>query len=68
MPTEITVTDKAIDHETMRFSYMTDKQLLARLYKITSPKKLEAFRQVAEIWDKKELAALAEEKRDFMLH
>ena len=60
------ITDRILDHEAMRFTKMTIKQLTTRLYKITKPVKLEAFRVTAEVMGLRKLAKIAKEKRDFM--
>ena len=49
------VTDKMLDHELDRFIDMDDKKLMARLKKITTPIKLEAFRQMAFITKNRKL-------------
>jgi hypothetical protein len=60
------VTERMLLHEMKRFGYMTEKQLITRIYKITNPVKLEALRQWARTVGENKLAKLAQEKRDFM--
>lgn len=60
------VTERMLLHEMKRFGYMTEKQLVSRVYRITNPVKLEAFRQWASIVGEPKLARLAREKRGFM--
>ena len=60
------VTMSIFDHELNRFYFMDIEQLTERLWKITNPVKLEAFRQAALQFKLRKLARLAREKRDFM--
>ena len=62
------VTQKILGHAMARYNTMTEKQRTARVYKMTKPVKLEAFRQVAKMAGDRKLAALAREKRDFMFN
>lgn len=58
------VTDKVLSHERMRFSTMTPKQLLTRLYRITKPEKLEGFIRTARSFGYNTLAEVAIAKRN----
>lgn len=58
------MTAKVMDHEMMRFSTMTPRQLLTRLYRITKPEKLQAYITTAERLGYNSLAQAAIEKRD----
>lgn len=51
-----------MEHELHRFTTMTDKQLRTRLGKITKPKKLKAFIQMAKWTGKKDLGGMAKIK------
>lgn len=59
------ISEEAMEHELMRFTSMTLKQLETRLMKITNPVKLEAFRKTAYMVGERKLAALAKEKIEF---
>jgi len=61
------ITEKVWDKETDRFATMTEKQLKTRLFKITNPVKMEAFRQVAKQYGYRKLSRLAAEKRNFFV-
>ena len=58
------VTIAMMEKEFTRFNTMTDKQLMTRLFKITNPVKMEAFRQVALAFGLRKLARDAAEKRN----
>jgi len=58
------VSEKMLDHELDRFIDMDGQQLQKRLDKITSPLKLEAFRQMAIITKKCKLYYAAKRKLD----
>jgi len=56
------VTEKMLDHELDRFVDMDEAKLLTRLKKITTPIKLEAFRQMAFITKNRKLYFAAKDK------
>jgi len=58
---------KAVMEKTMlRISTMNEKALETRIYKMTNPEKLEAFRVVAWQLGMRKLSTLAKEKLAFM--
>ena len=61
------ITPKIWDKETDRFFSMDEKQLTTRIFRITSPVKMEAFRQVALQHGYNKLSKLAAEKRNFFM-
>ena len=61
------VTVRLMEKEMSRFDKMNADQLKARLFKITNPVKLEAFRQMARTYGLRGLVKLAAEKRNFFM-
>ena len=61
------VTVKMMEKELERFEKMSDEKLKDRLFKITNPVKMEAFRQMARTFGLNGLSKLAAEKRNFFM-
>jgi hypothetical protein len=55
-----------MEHELHRFTTMTDKQLTTRLKKITKPKKLAAFVEMAKWTGKRKLGREAQIKLNYL--
>lgn len=55
---------RGMEHERMRWSYMTEKQLLKRLSKITHPDKEDRFKRLALEFDKFQLLNAACEREN----